>query len=114
VPILGHSLTTVASSSRVAILQIRRSALKENQTLPIREPKQAFYFAETVSESMQIGLRSSRTRFLVRVNVPAIFRLEDIGASIDTIVIKETVASIEASHFRTREEEPLLTYRKNR
>ena len=91
-PILGRSLTTVASSFRVVILQIRICWKvcpegAEKQTLPIRELKQAFYFTETVSESMQTGLRSSRTRLSVRVNVPTIFKLEDIGASIDTIVI---------------------------
>jgi hypothetical protein len=44
----------------------------------------------------------------LRVNVPTILGLRDTGASIDTIVIKETVASIEALPFTTREEERLL------
>jgi hypothetical protein len=38
-------------------------------------------------------------------------RRHTVGASIDTIVIKETVASIEVTPFATREE-CLLTYRK--
>jgi hypothetical protein len=59
-PILGRSLTTIAFSL-VVISRIRNywkvyPEGTEKQTFPIHEPKLAFCFAETVSESMHIGL----------------------------------------------------------
>ena len=59
-PILVRSLTTVASSL-VVISQITNCWKVcpegiDKQTFPIHGPKLALCFAETVSESMQIGL----------------------------------------------------------